>query len=134
MTDGCDIARSLYRAVRERDYESFRGLCAADIEWTQTEGLPSGGRYLGAASVIEQVFERFRGEWEAWRFEVEDCFEAGDRVVVLGSYSGRNRRTGKSLKAATAHDLDLAPDGPRGRTIRRFRQFADTKLIADAQA
>lgn len=139
MSQGIDLVHDLYRALAARDHDAFHRLCAPDIEWIQTEGLPSGGRYYSAAAVIEQVFERFRGEWDDWRFEVEECFEAGacfgarDRVVVLGRYSGRYRRSGRSLSAATAHVFDLEREGAGELKIRRFRQFADTKLFADAR-
>src|SRR5262245_22995356 len=55
--------------------------------------------------------------------------EAGERVIALGSYSGRARRTGKRFTARFAHVWTLQ-DGK----IVRLQQCADTVQLARALA
>ncbi len=122
-----DLIRRMYAAVRGGDYAAFADLCDPDIEWVQNEGFPYGGRNRGAAAVEANVFRRLRDYWDAWGFDIGEVIDAGDRVVVLGDYSGRHRETGKSMRAATAHVFDI-----RNGVIHRFRQYTDTAVVRDA--
>src|SRR5262245_45050241 len=58
-----------------------------------------------------------------------EFFESGERVIALGSYSGRARRTGKRFTARFAHVWTLQ-DG----LIVRLQQCADTVQLARALA
>lgn len=122
-----DVVRELYRSFRERDYEAFLRLCSPDLEWIQNEGFPRGSTKRGAQTVVEQVFKTFNHDWENWRFDIEEYLDAGETIIVIGTYSGVHRGTGKSMRSPAAHVYDLA-DGK----VTRFRQFTDTKVIWDA--
>lgn len=122
-----DVVRELYRSFRDRDYESFLKVCAPDLEWIQNEGFPRGSTKRGAQAVVEQVFKTFNHDWENWRFDIEEYLDAGETIIVIGTYSGVHRGTGKSMRSPAAHVYDLA-DGK----VTRFRQFTDTKVIWDA--
>lgn len=122
-----DVVRELYRSFRDRDYEAFLKVCAPDLEWIQNEGFPRGSTKRGAQAVVEQVFKTFNHDWENWRFDIEEYLDAGETIIVIGTYSGVHRGTGKSMRSPAAHVYDLA-DGK----VTRFRQFTDTKVIWDA--
>jgi uncharacterized protein len=126
---GVELIRELYRAFREKDDYAFRRLCSPEIEWIQNEGFPGGATRRGADEVIEGVFKSFDAEWEGWRFQIDEYFDAGRSVIVLGNYEGIHRDSGKLLRAAAAHVYDVA-DG----RITRFRQYTDTKTIWDAMS
>ncbi len=122
-----DVVRELYRSFRDRDYEAFLKVCAPDLEWIQNEGFPRGSTKRGAHAVVEQVFKTFNHDWDQWKFEIEQYLDAGETIIVIGTYSGVHRGTGKSMRSPAAHVYDLA-DGK----VTRFRQFTDTKVIWDA--
>ncbi len=122
-----EIIQELYRAFREKDYDAFRKICTPDIEWIQNEGFPQGATYQGAASVVEGVFKSNDERWEKFLFHIDQYLNAGDSVIVIGAYIGRNRQSQKSLRAAAAHVYELV-DGK----VCRFRMFADTKTIWDS--
>lgn len=124
-----DVVRELYRSFRERDYEAFLRICSPDLEWIQNEGFPRGSTKRSAQAVVEQVFKTFNHDWDNWRFDIEEYLDAGDTIIVIGTYSGVHRGTGKSMRSPAAHVYDLA-----GGLITRFRQFTDTKVIWDAMA
>ena len=136
MTDGNSFGVSmsnvrviyaLYRAFAARDYDGFKALCHPDIVWIQNAGFPSGGRFVGPETVVREVFKRFEDDWSEWRFEADEYMDAGRSVIVIGSYHGRHRRSGKVFRAAAAHVYDLK-DGK----LSRYRQFTDTRVIAEA--
>jgi uncharacterized protein len=77
--------------------------------------------------VVEGVFKSNDERWEKFSFHIDQYLDAGDSVIVIGAYVGRNRQSQKSLHAAATHIYDL-----RDGKVCRFRMFADTKTIWDA--
>lgn len=122
-----EIIQELYRAFREKDYDAFLHICAPDLEWIQNEGFPQGATYQGAALVVERVFKSNDERWERFSFCIDQYLNAGDSVIVIGAYVGRNRHTQHSLRAAAVHVYDLVDS-----KVYRFRMFADTKIIWDS--
>jgi uncharacterized protein len=84
-----EIIQELYRAFRQKDYDAFLRICTPDLEWIQNEGFPRGATYRGAEAVVEGVFKAFDDNWEFWLFDIEQYLDAGETVIVIGSYAGR---------------------------------------------
>jgi hypothetical protein len=122
-----EIIRELYRAFYEKDYNAFLRICTPDLEWIQNEGFPRGATWRGAEAVVEGVFKTFNNDWELWSFDVEQYLDAGETIIVIGSYAGRYRLSGKSFRSPAAHIYDISNS-----KVSRFRQFTDTKIIWDA--
>jgi ketosteroid isomerase-like protein len=121
------VIQELYRAFDHKDYDAFLRICTPDLEWIQNTGFPRGTTYQGAEAVVSGVFKSFNNDWESWSFDTEQYLDAGNTIIVIGSYSGRHRVSGKSFRSRAAHVYDIC-DGK----VSRFRQFTDTKLIWDA--
>jgi len=122
-----EVIRELYRAFREKDYDAFLRICVPDLEWIQNEGFPRGATHRGAEAVVEGVFKAFSNDWESWSFDVEQYLDAGETIIIIGSYAGCHRVSGKSFRSPAAHVYDIC----NGK-VSRFRQFTDTKLIWEA--
>lgn len=122
-----EIIQELYRAVREKDYEAFRKICALEVKWIQNEGFPNGATHTGPDAVIKGVFEALHDNWAPWRFQIEEFLDAGSSVAALGFYEGIHKVTQKLFHAAAIHVFDFADS-----KVVKFRQFADTKVIWDA--
>ena len=56
--------------------------------------------------------------------EVERLIDAGNVVVMQGHYVGKGKTTGKSVRAAVAHVIEIS-DGK----IVRFDQYVDSATI-----
>jgi uncharacterized protein len=97
------------------------------IEWTEAEGFPYGGTYIGHGEVVEKVFMKLGTEWDGFRVAPKEFLDAGERVVVLGQYSGTYKATGKSFRAEFAHVWTL-----RGGKAVKFVQYVDTALVQKA--
>jgi uncharacterized protein len=122
-----EVIQELYRAFREKDYDAFLRISTDDLEWIQNKGFPGGATYKGASEVIEAVFKANHSNWEGFAYNIEQFLNASNSVIVIGSYTGSNRISGRSMSAAAAHIYDL-----RDGKVCRFRMFADTKAIWDA--
>lgn len=86
-----EVVKELYRAFREQDYDTFLRLSTEDIEWIQNEGFPGGATYKGASAVIEGVFKANNDKWSNFAYHAEEILDAGNSVIVIGKYSGRDR-------------------------------------------
>ena len=122
-----EIIQRLYDAFARRDAAAIRQLFHPHIEWNQNAGFPNGGRHVGADTVLNEVFPRFRTEWSEWRVTIDEYLDAGDTIIAIGDYHGTHKGTGKSMAAAFAHLYDVK-DG----RITRFRQFTDTAMVRRA--
>ncbi len=122
-----DLVKRLYTAFSQRDADKIREIFHPDIEWIQNEGFPNGGRHVGADTVLNEVFAKFRTDWDSWRAVVHEWLDTGDAIVALGEYRGKHKVTGKSAVAVFAHVYDC-----RDNRIIRFRQYTDTAKVTEA--
>ncbi len=70
---------------------------------------------------------RLATEWDGFALAPEEWLDAGDRIVVLGVYTGTYKATRKSVRAQFAHVWTV-----RGSRVTRFQQYTDTKQFAEA--
>jgi uncharacterized protein len=124
-----EVVQSFYNALKTGDEDLVLGILHPEVEWVQNEGFPDGGSYVGAESVLKEVFLRLGEAWDGWEAGVGRWLNAGDSVVALGAYRGTCRQTGRSMQAAFAHIYWLE----KGRIVR-FEQYADTAKIVEASA
>lgn len=126
-----DVVESFYEAVGEKEVHEERGvrtgdtdhlrrIFAEDIEWIHPA---LGGAFYGASSVIDDVLTPF---WQKWELSLDfhRYIEEGDTIVVLATYRGTYKPTGRDFEEPVAHVWDLS-DGK----IVRFRQYVDTASL-----
>jgi hypothetical protein len=118
------IVRRLYEA--RGNPEIIRQVLAPDVRWEVVEGFPYSGVYQGLNGVSD-FFTRLFGDFADWHTKPAEIFEAGDRVIGLGFYSGRAKATGGTFKARFAHVWTV-----RDGVIVRLQQCADTVQLAKA--
>ena len=121
------VVQRLYDAFGRRDREAILTVLDPQVEWVQNEGFPDGGTHVGAEAVLDNVFARFRQDWDSWQAVVAEWLDAGDTIVALGEYRGTFQETQRSTRAAFAHVYRVRD----GRVVR-FQQFTDTLKVAEA--
>ena len=122
-----DLIRGAYDAFAKGDVPTVLGLLSPDINWTEAEGFPYGGTYVGPRAVLENVFMRLGTEWEGFAAVPHEFIDGGDSVVALGKYSGTYKATGKSSQADFAHVWKMKD----GKAVK-FVQYVDTALVQRA--
>jgi uncharacterized protein len=118
------VVRRLYEA--RGNPEIIGQVLAPDVRWEVVPGFPHSGTYLALSGVFD-FFTRLFGEFEDWHTEPSEFFKTADRVIAVGTYSGRAKATGKSFEARFAH-IWRVRDG----VIVRLQQCADTVQLAKA--
>lgn len=127
MADNLELIRATYEGSSEENGRRLAAALAPDAEWTEAEGFPYAGTYVGLEAILSGVFGRLATEWTGYRAEVHTYLEDGDRVAAFGDYSGTYVATGKSMKAAFAHLYRL-----RDGKIATMTQYVDTLLVQRA--
>jgi hypothetical protein len=127
MSDHSDSITRLYSAFARGDVPAVLAALAPDIRWTEAEGFPYGGTYVGHDAVLQNVFARLGAEWDGYAAVPQELVSSGDTVVALGEYSGTYKATGKSFRAPFVHVWKF--DGDR---IVSFRQHTDTAVVQRA--
>lgn len=122
------VVETLYRAFAAGDGATIGGLLAADLVWIEAENGPYADRnpYLGPAAVFEGIFGRIGAEFDGFAVAPVTYLPSGDRVAVLGRYTGTNRATGEALDAQFVHVFTVT-----GGQIVHFQQYTDTAQWVD---
>ena len=119
-----EVIEAMYAAFAQRDFDTFRLLCADGLEWIQNPGFPNGKTYIGADAVIDGVFNANDNRWANFRFQSESIDAVEGRVFVMGHYTGRSRTTNVPFSVAATHVYDVVDHH-----ITRLRMFADTHIL-----
>lgn len=127
MRTHLQIVADHYAASARQDIVGMMAAVSPEVAWTEMAGFPCAGTWIGPDQVIANVFAVLSSEWEDYRFSLEKLIDGGEHIVGIGTYSGRNRKTGKTIQARVAHVWRLAAG-----TIVAFEQFTDTLLVAQA--
>jgi len=119
-----DFVKSVYAAFAVGDVPKVLGAMHPAIQWTETAGFKYGGVYSSPQAVLENVFARIQVDFESFSIDVERLLDAGNVIVMQGHYVAKGKATGKSVRAAVAHVLELS-DGK----IVRFDQYVDSGTL-----
>lgn len=129
MTSNLEVVAGYYDAAARGDGAAMFGLLADDIRWTEAAGFPLAGTYVGPQAVLENVFAAINEEWDDFEVDVERLLDGGERVVAVGTYRGKNRRTGKTLAARVAHLWEIVD----GKAVS-FEQISDSVPVLAAMS
>lgn len=120
MSAEIETLRHWYRTM---DYDRC---LAADIEWEMAERFPEAGLTIGRDNV-RMMFARFFRRFSDWGIDVEDMIQSDTRVVVIGTYRGTAKATGRSFIVPYCH-IWTFKDG----RMASVRHFANTALMSEA--
>lgn len=123
--DNVDIIKGAYDAFAKGDIPAVLDALDKDVIWTEMEGFPYGGVYVGPERVLNGVFMRLGSEWNNFQAKPDEFLMSGDRVVVLGNYEGTYKTSGRGMSVPFAHIWTL-----RDGKIVKFVQYTDTLLVS----
>jgi uncharacterized protein len=127
MTTHSETINRLYAAFASGDIPTVLAAFAPDISWTEAEGFPYGGTYIGPEAVLHNVFMKLGSEWDGFAAVSHELVAEGETVVALGQYSGTYKATGKSFRAPFVHVWKFKDSG-----IASFTQYTDTAVVQSA--
>ena len=93
------------------------------VKWIEMLGGPYGGVFNNLEETLAGVFARVGGEWKNFKFTPSGFHDTGEAVTVEGTYTGENKKTGKTVTARVIHLWKLSGDE------LLVEQFTDTALF-----
>jgi hypothetical protein len=125
--ESLQLVKDGYAAFGRGDLQGLLSLQAEDVVWDiPGDGLPMAGSYRGHDGVAS-FFERLKRETEILEFQPREFLADGDRVLVVGWERVKIKATGHSADIDWVMSFTI-----RDGKIAAFRQYTDTKAIADA--
>jgi len=118
------VVCAFYEALLAEDAPRVLGVLAPDVAWYEMPGgpyaRPDGRPYQGATEIAEGVLSRQIGDVEGLAMERHQILVYGDSIIVLGTATGKGRKTGVRLQIPFAHVWVT-----RDHQIVEFRQYID---------
>ncbi len=129
MQENVQVVKNAYAAFGRGDIPGLLSLLAEDVVWDiPGEGLPLAGTYRGRDGVAN-FFQKLTQEAEVLDFQPREFVADGDRVLVVGWERMKVKATGRGAESDWVMAFTI-----RNGKIATFREYADTKAIADAHA
>jgi uncharacterized protein len=122
-----EILKQGYKAFAAGNVEAAIANWSDNIVWEECIGLPfvkDDGKYIGKTSVVENILAPIPELYDNFKIEISDFVDGGDRIVMVGHYTGTWKATGKKFKANATHTWTFKD----GKAIH-FIQAVDTATI-----
>jgi hypothetical protein len=91
MASNKEIIESLYGYFDAGDVPAVLALMSDDIEWTEADGFPLAGTFVGPQAVLDGVFMRLGEIGDHWGVVADQYVVEGDTVVTSGTTPGSTR-------------------------------------------
>src|SRR5512133_1553698 len=91
--ENVEVVRRAYEAFNRRAFDAMEATFAPTIEYVPSGAVPgTGGVYRGQEERREVL--NWLGEFSSVRAEIKDLIDAGDQVLVGGTFWGRGKQSG----------------------------------------
>ena len=116
-----------YKYFKDQDIENVLALFDDNIVWEQCSSFPfvkGDGKYVGKQAIVENIFATIPQYYDNFSIEISDFVDGGDKIVMVGHYTGTWKATGKKFKANATHTWTY-----KNGKAARFFQAVDTATI-----
>jgi ketosteroid isomerase-like protein len=127
--DYLEMAKKGYEDFNKGNIEAVLPLFDPQIEWNASNGFPyvtGDGIYTGPNAVAQEIFAQMPKHFDNFHIDIQELFACGEKVVMVGYYTGAWKATGKKFKANATH-VWTVKDG----TLTHFFQAVDTATIVN---
>jgi ketosteroid isomerase-like protein len=98
VSTNVEVIKGLYEAVAKGDIPTALAGLDPNVEWTEAEGIPYAGTYVGPDAVLNNVLVRLATEWDGFTITPQDFIDGGEKIVVPGRYAGTYLRDGQVFR------------------------------------
>lgn len=126
MATNTEIVEGAYASFAKGDVPAALGAMADNIQWSEADGFPLAGTYVGPQAVLEGVFMRLGEIGDDFAVVPEQFVADGDMVVALGNYTWKRKGSGEPAAVKMVHVWTI--DG--GKAVA-FQQHVDTLRVRE---
>ena len=128
MNSPTEIVRGFYEALGRGDVPAVLASLHEKLEWTEAERFPYySGTWHSPQEVLDKLLVPITRDWDGFSAKAHDFIADGDRVVSLGTYSGKSKATGRSMTSPFAHVWRV-----RDGRLASFNMYTDTAKVLEA--
>ena len=121
------IVKDFFAALGRRDQQGLLALSDEDMEWIiPGEDWPLAGTHRAHAG-LENLLQKANETVETWFPEPPEFIAQGDRVLVVGSATGRIKATNRMFKDHWVFAITV-----RNGKVTNIREYIDTQALARA--
>lgn len=121
-----EIIQGLYDNFAAGDVAGVTAVFSENIAWTEADGFPLAGTYIGPQAVVDGVFMRLGEFSDNWGVVVDRLVADGDTVVADGKYTWNHKESGEPCEVRMAH-VWVLDDGK----ATAFLQHVDTARVQE---
>jgi uncharacterized protein len=120
--DNVAVVRRAYENFKTGDINALLEQLTEDVDWRLPEiaGVPYAGARRGRGAVSE-FFTSLGDAQDTLSFEPREFVAQGDKVVALGTYNWRVKRTGREYGGDWAHVFTV-----RDGKVEGFHEYMDS--------
>ena len=125
--DNISRLKKAYQDFAIGNVEEAMTIFHPDIVWDECKGFPfvtGEGIFKGAEAIDQGVFMKMPEYYEGFRVDIDEMFEAGDKIIMIGHYVGIWAGTGKNFRANAVHVWTF-----KGGKVIKYFEAADTAEI-----
>jgi uncharacterized protein len=124
MASNAESIRALYLNLEARDVAAVLASLAPRVRWTEPEGSPYAGTFVGRDAVARGVLQPMQCEWRGFTAIARRLICQGETVVALGEYTGVHATTETEVLVPFVHVWTL-----RAGRIEALRAHTDTAIL-----
>ena len=126
MSTNKSIVAGAYDSFAKGDVPAVLAGMEEQVEWTEAEGFPTPGTFLGPQAVVDGVFMRLGEIGDDFSVVPEKLVAEDDTVVAVGRYTWRHLSTKEPAEVKMAHVWTL-----RDGKVVGFQQHVDTLKLQE---
>src|SRR4051794_39062857 len=100
------IAKRIYDARNRGDVDGVLAECAPDVTW-RPHLATLGTQTIRGHDEVRAYMASLGEDWQSFRHEPEEFFDAGDQVVAFLQTYAKGRGSGVDVEVAVAHVLSF---------------------------
>jgi uncharacterized protein len=125
--ENVQIVKDFFAAMGGSDRQALLALVAEDIEWiVPGDSWPLAGTHRGQTA-LKTLLQKASESIEMSYPKPPEFVAQGDRVLVVGSATGKIKATDKAFKDDWVFDITV-----RNGKLKSIREYVDTQALARA--
>jgi uncharacterized protein len=97
--ENVEVVKRLYDAFNRDDFDAGVALCDSEVVIDRSNSIGPDARIYRGQPGLEEFWNEWKRAWADSRWEIDECIDNGDNVVVLARLYARGAASGASVEA-----------------------------------
>ena len=97
--ENVEVVKRLYDAFNRNDFDAGLALCDSEVVIDRSNSIGPDARVYRGHPGLEEFWNEWKRAWADTRWEIDECIDNGDNVVVLGRLYASGAASGASVEA-----------------------------------